>query len=1118
MNRFLILKISILLISINLSVKILAQPVKYKAEKGIIIGKNTGRYNNRPLYINNTNAFILTGDQPVARLVKDDYVYGIFMLAIQRNGKSKWLQQCDQITSMYQPGRMKWEAADAEFPGLKIILEILPVSSATGMAVRVQADGTQDGDTLIWAFGGAQWRKGQNLSWKLDVMGQPELLTWGFVPEESKNNKIEIASQNFYVSLVDSSSNLNKLYPGLKFPQFTVAGSCNSETFTGIGEAAEWIDASSFKKSKPRGLPLLKGTIALKKGKEVYWAFEASNQTGNPDISRIYNPQHAFAEGLKRVESFQDRLKINTPDPYLNAVAQASVAAVDGAWYPPVFGNGCLQWNLPPFPGWRIIFGGTMYGWHDRVMDEARFYTGFQVRESDKKEAKADPATLLTEQHAESRFYGVGHIAKDQAFYNMQTQFFDQIVEEYRWTADPELVKFFRKALELHLIWESDCFDPDGDGVYESYINVWPTDSQWYNGGGTAEETSYAYRGHLAARDMARNAGDAESEKYHTKMLEKIKKGFFNKLWIKDKGFPGSYLEQGGHQRLHENPWLYSIFLPIDAGLTSSLQAIESVYYSEWALQNDRMTSGGRKVWTSNWVPPVWSIRELWPGDNYHLALSYFQAGLADEAWDVMRGSFMNTAFDHLTPGNLGGVQGGIDFGDCVHPFTRTLVSGLFGYNPDYPNGKVKLSPNFPTEWNNASIELPDIKSAFNRKGTKINYSFELARTANVELFLPIQCDEVKKVTVNGKPTSWKLLPGVGCSVLNLQLPKTIKAEVIVETGKAEPYYAPVTLEGNIGDVIQIKAKDAQIVDFEDPQSILENGRIEKGFLSARLASNKGFHTVVARSQVGKAPQWRVFRIRVNDPKGDAKESARYLTEVPANATWENIDIRPGMNADVTKIYLQKYLSPRPNTVSARLGSDGYSPWTFPHWKSLVPVIKLDKVKGMTDRQNRLVTPQGVPFAWVDGDTNIAFTSMWDNYPAKVEFPVNKSGQAVYFLVAGSTNVMQCQIANAVIRLNYADGQTDSLELVPPVNYWNLSIISAAATEAGQRSSSDYTAEIDRFCMPAKLPERVQLGENCRAMLLNLKLRKGIALKSVTLETLSQEVVVGLMGITVMEN
>ena len=1097
----------ILLFVVNLPSGLLAQPATYRAENGSIVGKNTVRYNNRPLYINNTNAFILTGDQPIARLVKEEYLYGTFMLAIERNGKSKWLQQCDQITSIYQPGQMTWKITDKEFPGMKVTLEILPMATKTGMAIRTNAEGVQQGDKLIWAFGGSQWREKQNLSWKLDVMGQPELLTWGFVPEECKKNQIETTGQVALVSLIDST-NKNKL--------FTVAGRCSSETKTDVGEASVWNNPIAFKQSKPKELAILNGTVALENGKTIYWAFEAFNQGNNPDVARVNDPKNTFSEGFNRIQSFQNRLKINTPDQYLNAVAQASVAAVDGTWYPPVFVHGALQWNTR-FPGWRTIFGGTMYGWHDRVRDEARFYTDSQVKESDKKEAKADPKSLLTEQHRDSRFYGAGHISKDQNFYDMQTQFFDQIVEEYRWTADPELVKFFRQALELHLIWIRDCFDPDGDGVYESYINVWPTDSQWYNGGGTAEETSYAYRGHMAAQDMARNAGDTESEKYHTKMLEKIKKGFFKKLWISNKGFSASYREQGGHERLHENPWLYSIFLPVDAGLTSQTQAIESVYYSEWALQNDRIPSGGRSVWTSNWLPGQWSIRELWPGDNYHLALSYFKAGLPDEAWDIMRGSFMHTAFNHRSPGNLGGVQGGIDFGDCVHTFTRTLVSGLFGYNPDYPNGKVKLSPQFPTLWNNASIELPDVKIAFDRQGNKIKFSLELASAANIELLLPVQCEEIKSVTVNGKTVTWKLLPAVGRTILNLQIPKAAKAEVAIETGKALPYYAPVALEGNIGDIIQLQAKDAQIAEFEDPQSVLENEKIEKGVLAANLTSNKGYHTVVAKALVGKAPQWRAFRIKVNDPKGDALQEARFVKEIPAKATWENIDISPLLNADVTTIYQQKYLSPRPNTVSVRLGTDGYSPWTFWHWNSELPVIKLDKAKNMLDDKNRLITPQGIPFSWNRESKNIAFTSMWDNYPSKINFPVNRKGDAVYFLVSGSTNVMQCQIANAVIRLNYADGKTDSLELVPPVNYWNLSIISSDASGPGQGSRSDYTAEIDKFCLPAKLPERVQLGQNCRAMLLNLKLRKGIVLKSITLETLSQEVVVGLMGITLLK-
>lgn len=124
-----------------------------------------------------------------------------------------------------------------------------------------------------------------------------------------------------------------------------------------------------------------------------------------------------------------------------------------------------------------------MYGWHERVKEEAKYYIDSQVTKSDKILPKADPSLLLTGQHPDSRFYGVGRIEQDQSFYNMQSQFFDQLIEEYRWTNDSALISFLRPTLELHLQWQEECFDPDGDGVYESYLNSWPTDSQWYNGG-----------------------------------------------------------------------------------------------------------------------------------------------------------------------------------------------------------------------------------------------------------------------------------------------------------------------------------------------------------------------------------------------------------------------------------------------------------------------------------------------------------------------------------------------------------------------------------------------------------------------------------------------------------
>lgn len=1076
----------------------------YQAIGGKISGRNLRRYNNRPLYINNTNAFILTGDQPIARLARGKNLYGSFYAGIQRQNRIKWLHQFSEITSGYQSGQMSWTISDAEWTDLQLSLSVLPLVGRTGMAIQFSAEGIQPEDQLFWTFGGASHQNEKNLSWHLDIMGNSDLIHQEMLPFDYKYNHPYLKGKNYFLDVYSESDNRTI---------FRVKGNCSIpgkvEILPNLAEISPVSNMLSEQK-----IPCIQGSVRLKNRQNIFWSFEAIDPDESFLTDKENNPEREFYQGLIRTQSFREQLRLVTPDPYFDAVANSSVAAVDGTWYPPVFVHGAMQWNNR-FPGWRTIFGGTMLGWHERVKAEAQFYCDAQIKESDKKTAKADPALLLTSQHKDSRFYGVGYINKDQQFYNMQTQFFDQLIEAYRWTNDPGLIAFLRSALELHLLWLRECFDPDGKGVYESYINVWPTDSVWYNGGSSAETTAYAYRGHVAAKDMARQAGDLLAEQQHEQQLQKIKEAFFKQLWIKGKGHCGSYREHGGHERLHENPWLYSIFLPIDARLLSPIQSIESVYYTEWALQNDRMPSGGRKVWTSNYVPGIWSVREVWPGDNYHLALSYFQSGLPNEAWDIMKGNFMHSAYNGLVPGNLGDIRGGTDFGDCLHPFVRTVAAGLFGYRPDYPNKKVTIAPQFPTNWTHTEITVPDIQVKFKRQNNEYQFSFQIARPADVDLRIPVQCKAIESVLVNNHSVDWTLEETVGRSLLCLQIPNTKKAEITIKIESLLPFYDIIHIAGNVDEDIQFDIPDATITQIIDPQAVLAAFDRKTG--KGTLSHYTGNHTLIFSVVIGKAPQWRVFRVKINDPQGEARKLARHVNDIPSNAIWNTIDIHSAFNADVTQIYKQQYLSPRPQTVSTQLGTDGYSPWTFPYWNSVPPEIKLNNVKSLMDvHKQKLITPQGVPFLWDNNKDNIAFTSLWDNYPSKINFPINQKGHAIFFLVCGSTNVMQCGIENGIIRLHYANGTEDSLALIPPENYWSLSPISANATAPGQDSRNDYTAATDRFCLPEKLPETVQLGENCRAMLLNLKLHQDSILAHITFETLSQEVVIGLMGITIM--
>ena len=86
-------------------------------------------------------------------------------------------------------------------------------------------------------------------------------------------------------------------------------------------------------------------------------------------------------------------------------------------------------------------------------------------------------------------------------------------------------------------------------------------------------------------------------------------------------------------------------------------------------------------------------------------------------------------------------------------------------------------------------------------------------------------------------------------------------------------------------------------------------------------------------------------------------------------------------------------------------------------------------------------------------------------------------------------------------------GFCERLELVPPLNFWSLC----------PWGGLDYSYESDAWCLPPTPPPTVQLGAHCRAMVLSWTLRPGAALQDITLETLSQDVVIGLMGVSLMD-
>jgi len=1076
------------------------QVLRYAVRDGAIIGENGAFYNNRPLYCPHLDAAVLGGDRPVLRFLEAGQVYGTFSAALVHDGQAKWFQDYNDVTLEYRCGHITWRLKDSSMPGVTAVLDAVPIQAAVGFAVKLRVEGALENDRVIWAFGGAHAER--RAMWAFDPTLLPAFVAWthtlstvlsrGVETSKCRDNQIRVVGARFRLTPPGGG-------------KLVVGGASPSGTIT-IADGLAFANPLAFAASKAKDLPMVAGSVPLSAAQpEIVWVFESLEDAKASASQRLLAPEQAFDDGLKYMEGIGQRVVVNTPDSYLDAAVNAVSHAEDAVFYPPVFRQGCMAWNIP-FPGQRTLYGATAFGWHDRVLAEAQYYIASQVKHSTKHDADPDPGLRLCLQSEKSRFYGTGKITKDSYFYDFQSQFFDQLAHAWRWTGDPRLENVLRGALELHAQWMKDCFDPNGDGLYESYLNTWPTDSVWYNGGGSVEESAYAYTAHRTLADMALRAGDSASAKRHSQVAEHIRQALFDKLWLKDKGHFGAYVEQGGHERVHEDAWLYSQFLPIDAGLTSPDDSLQALYYAEWGLQNTQLKFGGRLVWTSNWVPSHWSVRELYYGDNYHLALAYFQAGLPDEGWEILRGTALTSAFAGVVPGNQGQPEGGTDFNELFSMFCRVVVEGLFGFSPDYPSGVVHLRPGFPAYWRESSIRTPDFSLAYQQEGDNDRYDLHMQRAAAVDFLLPVRAAAVRRVTIDGNEVPWEANVGFYSPFVRVKTARTQNARLVIELSQRLPPVGPVAVAGKLGDPVRLGIQRGAIEEVNDLQGALLAPQRSSQMIQGRLAKS-GRYLVLAKVREGELDHWQVFKLDVADPEGEAQGLAHTLREPSPNANWKCLDLSPYYNGDIRTIYKQKYMSPRPNTVSARIGVDGYSPWTFNYWKLEPPEIDLGYVSKLLDAEGRILTPQHVPFSRFATERNVAFTSLWDNWPRSLTIPVNQTSEAVWLLLAGTTNPMQTRIANAEVRFRYADGMVERMSLVPPENFWTLCPL----------GGRDYNYERDAFALPKIPPLTVQLGENCRAILLSWKLRPHAELADITLETLSQEVVIGVMGVSLME-
>ncbi|MEO6231014.1 MAG: DUF4450 domain-containing protein [Ferruginibacter sp.] len=231
------------------------------------------------------------------------------------------------------------------------------------------------------------------------------------------------------------------------------------------------------------------------------------------------------------------------------------------------------------------------------------------------------------------------------------------------------------------------------------------------------------------------------------------------------------------------------------------------------------------------------------------------------------------------------------------------------------------------------------------------------------------------------------------------------------------------------------------------------------------------------------------------------------------------INLSAVYNDKVTHIFNNQYFSPRPATPSLQLPTQGIGEWTHPLF---TVTINDSGLRNMAGKDNMITLPQGIQFQTPCDTTqsNILFTSQWDVYPTSYSVPLSGSANHAYLLMAGSTNPMQSRMTNGAVIIKYTDGKADTLLLKNPENWWPIEQDYyddgyAFKTNAAEpirihlktgKIVGDFDHSIDAF--------NGKMIDGGAATVLDLPLNPAKTLKELVLETWTNDVVIGLMALT----
>lgn len=807
------------------------------------------------------------------------------------------------------------------------------------------------------------------------------------------------------------------------------------------------------------------------------------------------------------------RIKIDTPDPFFNTLGGALAVAADGIWDGEVWLHGAVGWRMP-LSGWRAAYTGDALGWHDRARIHFDAYAESQVTDvpCTINHPAQDSALALARSVKKwgTPHYSNGYICRnphrnDQMHhYDMNLCYIDELLWHLNWTGDVEYARKMWQLLTSHLAWEKRNFDPDNDHLYDAYACIWASDALYYNSGAVTHSSAYNYRANKMAAIIAEKIGE-DATPYRNE-ADAILKALNARLWMPEHGHWAEFQDFMGHKRLHKSPGVWTIYHAIDSDVADSFQAYLATKYVDREIPHIPVTAEGLKdegystISTTNWLPYSWSINNVAFAEVMHTSLAYFQAGRADEGFKLLKSSVLDGMYLGESPANFGQVsfydaaRGECyrDFGDPIGVASRVLIQGLYGILPDAMNGRLMVKPGLPSTWEWASLHTPDVDFDYKQKGdngcSTYIITHRLPAVQTLELRLPAQRSRINGLTVNGERVGWKLIENsIDRPLLSVVMPAATNesVEVSIEWG---------------GDELMLPTA-SQIAALKSDAPV--------GFVQMKQGDM----------------QWWCAVDMPNGIATDADLSAGNISSVPLQMQFadvnrskcEQVVMDAQFNSSVTDIFRNEYLSPRSPYTTLQIPKQGIGEWCHP-----LHTINIDDA-GMRALVSNgvLSTKLGVDFRTPTSGRNIAFTSLWDNYPDSISVALKGKASKAYLLMAGSTNHIQCRIDNGLVRVYYKDGTCDVMPLRNPDNWAPIEHIFFEDGLAFNRNAPAlYRLRLKTGEVSNNFGEELGfLGasreiDGGAAVLLEMPLNKKKKLSHLVVETLSNDVVIGLMGVT----